>query len=302
MPTRYVSLREVARQLGIPPSTVVYYKDRFAEFIPCCGGAGRRRRYPAEAIGVFRNIRELFDNNWAAEQIAGQLASGRGIRQNHGSSDLVAGTQPGTAEGQAAAGQVADLHEIPLLLKREIDALREEIAELRREHQAVCARCEALAAPLAHELDEIKRAKAELERMLGAAQNKAASASPLPSEQHLSRPLVIRTDQGEYIGVLDKNRKPFALGDFVRLIEARAGGRMMDLNWEKTDSGWSLVVRLADGGEAQHLILVTQQTVTPSKNLVTEILRLNINGSDVPEALLPTMFKKIKDSFDRQGP
>lgn len=67
------SLREIGRQLDIPPSTISYYKDRFVRFIPVAGGRGRRVRYTAEAVVLFREIREMFTRNWSAEEVEERL-------------------------------------------------------------------------------------------------------------------------------------------------------------------------------------------------------------------------------------
>ena len=65
----FLSLREIGRRLGIPPSTVVYYKDRFARFFPAAGGAGRRRRYPAESMDLIRRIREKIGRASCRERV-----------------------------------------------------------------------------------------------------------------------------------------------------------------------------------------------------------------------------------------
>ncbi len=49
------SLKQLADQLGLPESTVRYYRDAFLDHIPSVG-TGRRRRYPAQAIAVLRTI------------------------------------------------------------------------------------------------------------------------------------------------------------------------------------------------------------------------------------------------------
>jgi hypothetical protein len=101
--------------------------------------------------------------------------------------------------------------------------------------------------------------------------------------------------------VLGKVQKHFALRDFVFMIERNAAaGRKLDLSWELREDQWVLLVTSRDGeeGREQHVVLVTQKTVTPSRNTVTEIVRLNINGNDVPDSLLLTLFKKVKDGFD----
>ena len=56
--------------------------------------------------------------------------------------------------------------------------------------------------------------------------------------------------------------------------------------------------RTADGGRDQNIVLVAKKTVTPSRNTVTEIIRLNIDGNDAPDALLLTLFRQLKTVFN----
>ena len=50
-----LTIAQIAKQLGLPESTVRYYRDRFSEYIPTTG-EGRGRRYRGEAVEVFRVI------------------------------------------------------------------------------------------------------------------------------------------------------------------------------------------------------------------------------------------------------
>src|SRR5579859_3651184 len=50
-----LTLKQLAEELHLPESTVRYYRDAFLDHIPSVG-AGRRRRYPREAIAVLRSI------------------------------------------------------------------------------------------------------------------------------------------------------------------------------------------------------------------------------------------------------
>lgn len=84
---KYISLREVGRRLDIPPSTVVYYKDKFAKYIPSEGGGGRRRRYPVEVLEIIRRVREMFNDNWSTEQIERELALKFSVLMNDQQSD-----------------------------------------------------------------------------------------------------------------------------------------------------------------------------------------------------------------------
>lgn len=301
MTKKFISLREVARQLNIPPSTVVYYKDRFTDYVPSQGGEGRRKRYPAEVVEIFRRIREMFNNNWSTEQIEQELALryGRAGVEPEPQARPAEGDVDGVMRGMGGVlEKMTDLLENQSLFRSEIRSLRDELAGMQRERQESEQRHRAALQHMEQEVASLRRAKDDLERLL----RKGASGAPLfPSAEYLSRPLVIRTEQDEYLGVLGKVQKHFALRDFVFMIERNvAAGRSMEMSWELRDEQWVLVVTARDAGDGreQHVILVTRKTVTPSRNTVTEIVRLNINGADVPDALLLSLFKQVKDGFD----
>ena len=66
------TLREIAGELNLPESTVRYYRDTFAAYIPTVG-LGRRRRYPAEATEVFRIITEGYAQSLSREAIEARV-------------------------------------------------------------------------------------------------------------------------------------------------------------------------------------------------------------------------------------
>lgn len=74
------TLREIARALGLPESTVRYYRDAFAPYVPTVG-RGRRRRYPPEAIDVLRRIADLFAEGRTRDGVEAELSDG--ARERH---------------------------------------------------------------------------------------------------------------------------------------------------------------------------------------------------------------------------
>jgi DNA-binding transcriptional MerR regulator len=77
---RLLTVRDIARELGLPESTVRYYRDAFAEYLPAVG-TGRRRRYPLEAVPLLRVVAEGYAQNRARaeiEQALGELLGGDG--------------------------------------------------------------------------------------------------------------------------------------------------------------------------------------------------------------------------------
>lgn len=286
----FISLREIGRRLNIPPSTVVYYKDRFARFIPVAGSAGRRQRYPAEVLEIFRRIREMFENNWSAEQIERELA----LRFN---GVFEGGPAPG---GEPAAGaetvrqfasaleKMSDLLENQSLFRSEIRSLRDEVAQLRRERAEAETAWQERVRDLERQLEDLRRGAGE-----------GGSALEFPPSEHLERPLVIRSSQGEYLGVMSRDNRPFSLQDFIGLMERRmARGQSVALTWRRQGLQWELSVSApAEDGRERRILLVTARTVTPSNNVVTQIVRLSVDGQTAPDSLLVGLFKQIKESF-----
>lgn len=74
---RLLTLSEVAQRLGLPETTVRYYRDRFAPYLPVVG-EGRSRRYPPQAVERLRWIVEQLRAGSAVQEIEAQLRSRAG--------------------------------------------------------------------------------------------------------------------------------------------------------------------------------------------------------------------------------
>ena len=294
MDKKYISLREVGRQLEIPPSTIVYYKDKFEKYIPSVGGEGRRSRYPVEVLEIFRRIRKMFNDNWSTEQIERELALKFSMLMNDQQHDQ-SFDQRFSKEGvQGLAGvlsKMSDVLENQSLFRSEIRSLRDEVSELRRERNE-------------SERLQVERV-AELEKEISFLRSRVSGETSVggidfPPANFLASPLVI-SSEGEYLGVQGRGRKHFSLEDFVHLIERKVSDSMMvETSWKRQSGHWVLVIRTEDSvkNREQSVILVAKKTITPSKNMVTEIVRLNIDGNDAPDALLLTLFRQLKSVFN----
>jgi DNA-binding transcriptional MerR regulator len=54
-----LTLKQVAEELGLPPSTLRYYRNAYSDYVAAVG-AGRRRRYPPQAVAVLRHIAQSY--------------------------------------------------------------------------------------------------------------------------------------------------------------------------------------------------------------------------------------------------
>lgn len=53
-----ITIADIARETGIAESTIRFYRDKFAHYLPSIG-EGRKRRYEPQAIKIFKEIAEL---------------------------------------------------------------------------------------------------------------------------------------------------------------------------------------------------------------------------------------------------
>ncbi len=119
--SRLYTIRDVARELGLPESTVRYYRNAFAGYLPSVG-TGRRRRYPAEAIPLLRLVAEGYAQNRPRIEIELALgeagrgqgtaravmpAPARGIGDDGGRDELLATILDGERERREVMWQVA---------------------------------------------------------------------------------------------------------------------------------------------------------------------------------------------------
>lgn len=294
-----MSLREIGRRLDIPPSTIVYYKDRFQAHLPHTIGSGRSRRYPEEALAVFASIREMFAKSWPAEQIEAELAANLPESSDAAAPSASASSQRTPDLGglaEALTGLSEDLTERNAL-KSEIGALRENLDRIVAAQASLEQNLAVREAKLLERMDELGRQNRRLEEML--AESGQTSPADGPPKSLLSLPLVIKSDQGEYLGVSD-GAKSFSLEDFLGVVEK--GGkkhRITGMEWGKHQNLWRLTIHSVNAAnkKTHEHVLETESLVTPKKNRVMRLASLRIDGQATPQPLLLLLFRKIKDGF-----
>lgn len=255
----------------------------------------------------------MYGMNWSTEQIENELTLKFGmlIESINDDQQLInkAGLEPSSDMQTVISGlsnvlgKVSDLLSNQALFQSEIRDLREELSNLRVEKRKLAADTNERILDMAMEIGRLKRDRAELFRLLRKDEDEAGpEVSVFPSEQYLGRPLVIKNSDGDYLGVAGKDRKHFSLEDFVKLLQNSVNShRSVDLMWEKIDRQWKLVISAHEENVEikKEIVLVTEENITPSKNTVVRIVSMGINDKTVPDALLFSLFKQIRESFDK---
>lgn len=68
-----LSIAEIARQLEVPESTLHYWKNRFAQYLPSMGKK-RQKRFKPEAVEIFSIISERLKQGHTAEDVMSELS------------------------------------------------------------------------------------------------------------------------------------------------------------------------------------------------------------------------------------
>jgi len=110
-----------------------------------------------------------------------------------------------------------------------------------------------------------------------------------PSEAFLGTPIVIRTDQGEFLGMPGR----LSLSGFVEALVRDAEEKGASLShWERSGEEWVFFTQVPGGGShAFHFV----STTTPRGNLVVLLERLDVDGKESTPRFLQEFFRQIKD-------
>lgn len=206
--------------------------------------------------------------------------------------------------------RVAGVLEGQAVYRREIAALQDEVAGLRAAlARADAVRLQALDAQ-ARARDEREAAlraealalRAENARLREYVRQRIEKDNPLrarPGDAFLDLPLVIRSGRGEFLGVAGRQHGAFTPRALLALMRSsQRAGRDVQLGWEREQEHWVLRVAVCEAGREQHLVLMLRGTVTPSGNRVARLEHMIVDGNEVPDGVLVSLFRQIKDSFD----
>jgi hypothetical protein len=112
-----------------------------------------------------------------------------------------------------------------------------------------------------------------------------------PSDAFLNTPIVIRNEQGEFLGVPGR----LALSGFIEALvrQAEENGTALS-GWKRIDEAWVFAMEVT-GGDSYELFFVS--TTTPRGNLVVFLNRLDVNKKETTSLFLQEFFRKIKDNI-----
>lgn len=234
--------------------------------------------------------------DWSVDQLEHDLAASFALlgRMEQGGA-LAPGESAALADGvmrcmNGALLKVSESLEAQAAMRRELAAMREELLRAGRERQIFQATQE----------QRIRSLEGEVQTLRAQSLLADDALSCFPSDEFLSRPLVVCTAQGDYLGVSVVAGQPLCMGDFVRLVEQGGGQRRIVCTlWEERGTDWFLTMSLSGQGAAKRrcYVLETRAVLTPSGNHVTELVGMAEDGEPVSGDFLLQMFRQLRETL-----
>lgn len=136
---RLLSIREISRRIGVPESTLRYYRKLFPNHIPTAG-SGRGRRHPEDAVALFQQISRLFAAGESRAAVLRELERSRGtfepaagyVSEGPPAVELVPGRELAIAEHerQVRSRDMERLLTAMMVRDRELAAMHRDLLEL----------------------------------------------------------------------------------------------------------------------------------------------------------------------------
>lgn len=243
--------------------------------------------------------------DWSLDHLEQELAANFAwLGRAEGVGSLGAGESAALADGvlrcmNGALLKVSESLEAQSRLRRELALEREEFQRIQAA-QAERLQClESELAALRHALGE---ERAHVRQALSLLGPKAPPAAP--PDELLTRPLVLRSAQDQFLGVTDRQGQALNLAGFLSLVEgplsANAQGRarrVVASCWDGGDDGWSLTLSISGMSAPRCCVLETRCLRTPSGNQVTLLTGMQVDGAQVSNEFVVQMFRQLRDSF-----
>ncbi len=118
-----------------------------------------------------------------------------------------------------------------------------------------------------------------------------------PPGRLLSLPLVVRSMQGEYLGIAGRSERSFCLNDFLDLTErCHPPPRHFSHCWERRDDAWRLSLEQGEVIRPLRYVLFVETVETPRGNAVTLLSQLHVDGHETPAPNLHAFIRRMRDS------
>jgi hypothetical protein len=289
----------LAKALGVTVTTVKSYRRKFPEFWPPCA-KGKPLRFPRESLDLCKRIQHHFKRGLSVDETRKRLAE---------EFQSFAQPSPASKSPQPSAAQPSDTF-------TRLEALLEGLFTLQNRTHSLLAELVVKLDTFAERVAMPTPAVAEKPSRAYQAQPQTAraqvhlsippsvkSSSPTgepellhPPQALLDVPVVVLSDDGEFLGVTMKSGRALTLSQFAAFLVSRAETVGEDqAQWNQHGQEWTLRLK-SQGHFWEHHF---QQAVTPRGNSVARFSSLATGGKPSPEHSLQILLRQVKDTLDQ---
>lgn len=300
---KHLSLREIGRILEIPPSTVVYYRDRFPKYIPAVKSHSGRWLYPHSSLEIFKTIRQCYRDKWNKDQTETVLAEKFPTVRQTKRPDQVPCTRNEPQEGTEPQ-MAQNLDNAINKLASALDRQEEVFGQLRRMELKIQAlqndRAQSEEKYKQHIdqlVDEIDRLKAPSNSYRQQNTNHSHRFGKGPGHNILFQPMTVHYPPDRYLGLKDPLGRSLNIDQMIGTIEANAfGPKAVTLTWREHQGVWTMNASLKTpvNNNMQTLRIKVRATRTPKGNEVTEVMDMFIAGQRLSKDELLKFFKLLR--------
>lgn len=284
---------DLSRLLGVSVTTLKSYRRKFPGFLPALS-AGKPLRFPASAAQVCAAIRDDFRRGLSVQEIHAHLTS---LYPKLSLNRLLSITQPASSPDPGLAPALDHLTRTLADLTQRLDFALARLDRLEAQPPAPAPQSKIIRIRTKdgeHQRFRLTPLGPDPEEPGPAPAPRAPSppSGPTPPPGLLDNPLVVRSDQGEFLGIAGARSRHFRLRDLLETLGAKHPAPLPPF-WSLAGQTWTLTIPLGADPFRQDHVLVLEPTTTPRGNQVTLLLAMAVANQPVPPSFLHAFLRQL---------
>ena len=282
---------DLSRLLGVSVTTIKSYRRKFPGFLPALF-AGKPLRFSPATAQVCIAIRDAF-------------AQGRSVREVH---ELLTSSYPERSDNRHLSISKTSPAAVSALV---LESLAREVADLTGRLDTALARLDQLEARAAASPAPASDPSPEPGRVIRIRTQDGGhqrfrltplgpdpadtddTPAPQPPSGLLDNPLVVRSEQGEFLGIAGTRSRHFRLRDLLDLMAAKHPASQPPA-WTRTGAAWTLTFPLGAEPYRQDHTLAVESCTTPRGNQVTQLTTMAVADKPVPHSFLHAFLRQLR--------
>ncbi|SDK47088.1 hypothetical protein SAMN05660337_0556 [Maridesulfovibrio ferrireducens] len=314
MGTDTLTHKDLAATTGVSVTTIKSYRKKFPEFF-LIAGHGKPLRFKKGADKLCLRIKELFEKSLSTKQIRGKLLiEFESVKENQHLSVTTESKNNSSLELEKLTritmqmmNGMAGLVTAQAKAEHRLGKIEKGLFKLIEKHDSNNSDNEHLISEIknifssATGLPQSERVTAKklitIKKDHGDSSSytlESDSSQIYPENDFLELPVVIHSENGDFLGMPGKPGQPFTLTELVELVTTKKALNSNKI-WRKEGREWILSFKSPTGPLHE---LFFQRTKTPKGNIVSFFNRLDINSESKDQTFLLSFFREVRDLID----